>query len=87
MASLLKAGARKPRIVSGGCYTGNNYSEDRSDVAPGEMPGMCYDLTVSDSAASYTSRLSEVEMLTTVQEWLARMNAHHAQQRRRNVKS
>lgn len=81
MADILKAGARKPRILKGGVYTGNNY-DSTAERVPGEMPGMCYDLTVSNSEASYTARLTEVEMLTTIQEWLSKFNAHHAQRRR-----
>lgn len=81
MADLLKAGARKPRILKGGCYTGNHYDSNAEHVR-GEMPGMCYDLTVSNSEAAYTARLTEVEMLNTIQEWLARLNAHRAQRDR-----
>lgn len=82
MADLLKAGARKPRINRGGCYTSNNYA-DNEVTARGVMPSMCYDLTISNSDVSYTARLTEVEMLYTIQEWLTRYNAHQASQRQR----
>jgi hypothetical protein len=80
MADLLKDGARKPRILGGTCYTANSY--DRNEVTErGVMPGMCYDLTISGNT-SYTARLTEVEMLRTMQEWLTRYNAHQDQKRR-----
>lgn len=81
MAQVLKAGARKPRIELGGAYTGNNYDSTEKHE-PGVMPGMCYDLTVSDRTASYTARLTEPEMLHTIQEWLTRYNSHLDQKRR-----
>jgi hypothetical protein len=84
MADLLKAGARKPRILKGVCYTGNNYDSNEAHE-PGVMPGMCYELTVDGSDARYTARLTEVEMLHTIQEWLTKFNAHQAHQRRKNV--
>lgn len=82
MADLLKAGARKPRILGGGCYTGNSYLSDDSAHERGVMPGMGYELTVTDKDASYTARLTEPEMLRTIQEWLSKMNSHHDQLRR-----
>jgi len=82
MADILKAGARKPRILGGGCYTGNNYLNDETARERGVMPGMGYDLTVTNADAAYTARLTEPEMLRTIHEWLGRMNLHHDQLRR-----
>lgn len=85
MAQLLKHGARKPRIELGYAFTGNNYSSTEPHE-PGAMPGMCYDLTVQargvNSAGEYTARLTEDEMLSTMEEWLKAFNSHRAQKRR-----
>jgi hypothetical protein len=85
MADLIKGGARKLRIERGTCYTGNNY-DSRGAHERGVMPEMCYDLTVTAThlagGSSYTARLTEVEMLRTIQDWLARFNSHQDQKRR-----
>lgn len=80
MADLLKDGARKPRILGGTCYTANNY--DRNQITErGVMPEMRYDLTVSGNT-QYTARLTEPEMLRTMQQWLTSYTAHQEQKRR-----
>lgn len=87
MAKLEKLGARKPRIPNGGtAFVGCMYSDEEHER--GDMPPMEYRLTVCENGGpSYTSTLTEDEMLHAVGEWMKLFAGHRAAERKRDAKS